>query len=102
MSQSPSIIKLTKPVNEITGGGNVDTITDLNGQNSPAINYINNSQKYLTPNIIQTFKNPNITGGGNINSGTPFGFFEENIITQGGIIENNNQIYNFIIQLQLI
>lgn len=102
MSQSPSIIKLIQPVTELNGGGSLEVTTDLSGENSSAIVYTNDFQKFLTPNIIQSFKNPDITGGGNVNSGTPFGFFEESISSQGGVLENYNQIYNFIIQLQLM
>jgi hypothetical protein len=102
MSQAPSIIKLIQPVKEINGGGNISQFTDLNGEDTPAINYIDDFQKCITSNIVQVFKNPNVIGGGNIYSGTPFGIFEENVISQGGVLENNNQIYNFIIQLQLI
>jgi hypothetical protein len=102
MSQSPSIIKITYPVKELNGGGNLEIISDLTGEDSSAIVYTSDFQKFLTPNIIQSFKNPDITGGGSINSGTPFGFFEESISSQGGVLENYNQIYNFIIQLQLM
>ena len=102
MSQAPSIIKLIQPVTEFNGGGSLEVTADLSGENSSAIVYTSDLQKFLTPNIIQSFKNPDITGGGNVNSGTPFGFFEESISSQGGVLENYNQIYNFIIQLQLM
>tara|TARA_R110000822_G_scaffold111446_1_gene242173 strand:+ start:119 stop:442 length:324 start_codon:yes stop_codon:yes gene_type:complete len=90
MSQSPSIIKLIQPVTELNGGGSLEVTADLSGENSSAIVYTNDFQKFLTPNIIQSFKNPDITGGGNVNSGTPFGFFEDRF-TVGCYLHKENE-----------
>jgi hypothetical protein len=102
MPQSPSIIQIIQPYPEILGGGSIDIITDLSGPSTPAINYTNLSENYLTPNINKTFKLPDIQGGGNINLGTPFGIFETNVRENGGVLENYTRIYNFIIELQNI